>query len=165
VKAEERNALRFILEDDLYLLDADKPHYANSPEPQPAIETPEPVFNYLGSNKKSFLIVTYYDNEEHIAPDHLNALESVFGRIGYTRDDVAILNLNKHAADHAQLSDYFKPKILVMLGSNAIPNGLKPELNKIREHQGVKILYTFGFDEMMTSTENKKAFWEQMKTL
>jgi hypothetical protein len=27
------------------------------------------------------------------------------------------------------------------------------------------VLYSFSFDGMMSSNENKKAFWDQMKTL
>jgi hypothetical protein len=30
---------------------------------------------------------------------------------------------------------------------------------------GYMALYSFSFDEMMSSNDNKKAFWEQMKTL
>jgi hypothetical protein len=30
---------------------------------------------------------------------------------------------------------------------------------------GCNTLFTFSFDEMMNSNDNKKAFWEQMKQL
>ena len=56
MKVEDTNALRFILEDEIYLLNADKSLYASPPKSQPEIETQQPVFNYLGSNKKNFLV-------------------------------------------------------------------------------------------------------------
>ena len=54
MKVEDNNALRFILQDEIYLLDEDKNSSGSAPTRQPEIQTLEPVFNYLGSNKKSF---------------------------------------------------------------------------------------------------------------
>ena len=171
MKVEDTQALHFILEDDIYLLNEDKLNYNNPPvssthTPQPEIETPEINFNYLGTNKKNFLILTYYPSHDFIADDHLTALESVLSRKSHNRDDVAILNVAKHASEYAVLIDYFKPTTLLILGQESVPPGInQPKFNQVEKLDGRTILCTFSFDDMMTNTENKKAFWEQVKTL
>ena len=166
MKVEDPNALRFILQDDIYLLDEDKRDDNQTPALQPQIETPQVNFNYLGSNKKNFLVLVNYSGHEFIPDDHLVALESVLTRKGYSRDDVAILNTAKTDTGYEFLTAYFKPGKLVILGEGSIPMGIKPpKFNQLENRDGLDVLYTFSFDAMMTSTDNKKAFWDQIKTL
>src|ERR1700748_1513368 len=103
MKVEYPNALRFILQDDIYFLEEDKFNYnqpGNYPEPapEPIVETEKVNFNYLGFNKKNFLILVNYPGHEFMADEHVSALESVLNRINHTRDDVAILNTAKKPA-------------------------------------------------------------------
>ena len=81
MKVESDQALRFILQDDIYLLHEDKLKYASPGsqqtsvlQPQSETVTPKPIFNYLGANKKGLLVLTYYPNTDFIADDHLAAL-------------------------------------------------------------------------------------------
>jgi hypothetical protein len=166
VKVEHPNALRFLLQDELYLLDEDKSLYNTLIKPEPQIETPPPNFNYLGANKKNFLILVNYPSHEFIADEHLLALESILGRREHKREDVAILNLAKNNTAFDLISTHFTPKTLLILGQESLPEGLTlPQFNQ-REKQGdLHILYTFSFDAMMSNTDNKKVFWEQMKNL
>jgi hypothetical protein len=223
VRAENPAALRFILQDDIYLLQSDKvavpqvpattvadavepapapenatltpslattaPPIAIPPAATPAIvqeptatatiivtpsipqitatETPAARFNYMGGNKKNFLIITHYTIEEHIATDHLAALQSILKRLAYEIDDVAILNLAK--ATITTVTDivaYFKPEKLLILGEAAVPAGMGvPPVNQYKKMKNGTFLRSFSFDEMMSSTDNKKVFWEQMKNL
>ena len=167
MKVEDNNALRFLLQDEIYLLNDDKVQYANPIIPAPVIETPKPVFNYLGSNKKNLLVLVHYADQDVMKEDHLTALESVLSRLGHTREDVAILNISKHDwTDHQQLLAHFTPAKMVILGQKALPNGIAQlNLNQAQKAGTTTTLYTFSFDEMMTNVENKKAFWEQMKNL
>ena len=127
MKIEAPNALRFIFQDEIYLLDEDKSSYntVSVPEPAPEIKTPEPVFNYMGANKKNFLVLVSYTVHEFIADDHLTALESVLGRKGYNREDVAIFNIAKNPVEFELISGHFSPKILLILGKEAMPAGLE----------------------------------------
>jgi hypothetical protein len=46
----------------------------------------------------------------------------------------------------------------------ALPAGIAvPGLNSPRQLAKASVLYSFSFNEMMDSPDNKKAFWEQMK--
>lgn len=166
MKVEDPNALRFILQDELYLLNEDKSLYNTITKPQPLIETPRPNFNYLGSNKKNFLILVNYAGHEFIPDDHLTALESILGRKGHSREDVAILNIAKNTDEFESITAHFEPKTLLILGQESIPSGMQqPQFNIPEKHEHADVLFTFSFDAMMTNMENKKSFWEQMKTL
>jgi hypothetical protein len=205
VKVENPVALRFVLQDDLYLLNADKAFYENRETSQPIIEeiskpeiklpinvpviqeaepeintqtnipviqetipeikTPEPAFNYLGKNLKNFLILVHYPDQDFIADAHLAALQNILKRKDFELDDVVILNMAKYSETTiAQLAAFFKPVKLLLLGSSAIPQGMTSlTLNTPKTSGARTALYSFSFDEMMASVDNKKIFWEQMK--
>ena len=190
MKVENPVALRFILQDELYLLSADKTLYEKKAIPDHVIEAPipevktqvvdpiieEPLpevktqtvnFNYLGQNLKSFLILVHYPDLEFIDDSHLAALTNIIKRKDLSVDDIAIVNLALHTnAQYDELVKFFKPAKLLVLGKSALPQGIAQlTLNAPKPLGGVTTLYSFGFNEMMDSVEHKKAFWEQMKTL
>ncbi|TSD63907.1 hypothetical protein FFF34_015180 [Inquilinus sp. KBS0705] len=173
MKVDNPNAYRFILEDEIYLLEKDKVSRPQ-PVPQPVaptpvieIKTPDVVFNYMGKNNKAFLILVNYSGEQFIPAAHLTALENILKGKQLGLDDVAIFNLNNYADTGIdQLTQYFKPAKLLVLGQNAMPNGISTlTLNQPTQIGGIAALYSFGFDDMMDNVANKKAFWEQMKKL
>ena len=186
------NQLRYFLQDDLYLLNADKQAYIN-PQPQqnltveelPVAASPKPVsdkaptppapvidetpaitFKYLGGNQKRFLVLCHYPTAEYMAEAHLTALLNTVTRLNFTQQDLAIVNLfNYPAATYQELLNFFNPAKLLVLGAAALPAGL-PSINQ-NEVQAIaqcQALYTFSFDEMMGNKENTKAFWNQIKT-
>jgi hypothetical protein len=190
VKVENPVALRFILQDELYLLSADKTlyekkaipdHIIKAPipevkaqvvdsiieEPLPEVKTQAVNFNYLGQNLKSFLILVHYPDLEFIDDSHLAALTNIIKRKDLSVDDIAIVNLARHAnAQYDELVKFFKPAKLLVLGKSALPQGIAQLiLNAPKPLGGITGLYSFSFGEMMDSVEHKKAFWEQMKTL
>lgn len=213
MKVDNPQALRFIMQDEIYLLDKDKgvniilpvtapdvtekqkpvtvPAEANeqpaqiapvvkeqpfsppapiavAPQtPEPIIQTVEAEFNYLGKNNKKFLVLVNYATEKHITEAHLAALQNILKRKDLDLDDVAILNVNKYApVKLAALAAYFAPTRLVIMGKDALPEGIgNLPLNQPLQGKKTHVLYSFSFDEMMSSNDNKKIFWEHMKTL
>ena len=174
--------LHYFLQDDLYLLKTDQEGYRN-PQAQPVPtaattpeitiadspvitkQTPATTFKYLGDNQKHFLVLCHYPDVEYMADAHLTALISTVTRLNYTQPDLAIVNLAQYpTTDWQQLADFFEPQKLLVLGSNAQPNGL-PKLvqNETDQADGCMALYTFSFDEMIGQKENTKAFWNQIK--
>ena len=179
MKIENPAALRFIMQDEIYLLNKDKMLYQADEAPL-TIETPQtagtsviiektlPVsFNYLGGHKKSFLVIVHYTEHEFIEEKHLTALEAIFKRLEFSLDDIAILNrANYTDAPFEHLMDYFKPQKLLLLGQKSLPTDMETlTLNVPKRLDNCNALFSFSFDEMMDSTDNKKAFWEQMKQL
>ena len=160
-------ALRFIMQDELYLLNSDKVLYDAPAAPHPIAETLAVSFNYLGGNKKKFLVVTHYPDQEFIPDKHLAALENILKRLDFSLDDAAIFNIARHsglAFEH--LNNFFKPQKLLLLGANTLPEGMEaPAFNKTAALNNCSTLFSFSFDEMMENNENKKVFWEQMKQL
>ena len=143
------------------------PVVASSQPLNTVVETPKAGFNYLGSNQKNFLILVNYANEEHIATDHLAALQSMLKRKELSLDDVAILNVHRYLpVKLADLAAYFTPTRLVIMGGDSLPDGIgKLPLNQPLQGKKTHVLYSFSFDEMMGSNDHKKTFWEHMKTL
>ena len=156
MKVENPVALRFILQDELYLLKADKAMYENlaiagpeienivnvapiAKEPIPIIKQAEPAapapevktlpisFNYLGKNQKSFLVLVHYPETEFIDDAHLTALTNIIKRKDLSVDDIAIVNLAKQVnITYNELLSFFKPSKLLVLGSKALPQGIPP---------------------------------------
>jgi hypothetical protein len=162
-------AYSFIIQDDIFLLDADKQLFKGSEKPAPQAilvkETPAPSFKYLGAYKKQYLVLTHYSGAEFIADAHLTALHNTLKRLDYDPGDIAVFNLATNpAADFEQIINFFKPQKLLILGNGALPHGISaPVQNTPQPVSGISTLFTFGFDEMMDSQENKKAFWEAIK--
>jgi hypothetical protein len=197
VKVENPAAFRFLLEDELYLLNADKMlydkiaepeltaavpsspvvEYTNpepvttspslTPEPQPVIQTPAADFKYQGKNLKNFLVLTHYQADEFIKAEHLTALENILKRKELGPDDVAIFNLaNYGETKFSQLKPFFKPTKVLVLGGDALPRDIKVlKPNKPVTSNGITVLYTFSFNEMMDNVDHKKTFWELVKML
>jgi hypothetical protein len=167
MKIENPIAFSFIMPEELYLLNKDKTSVAAYKEPLPVTKTQPDNFNFMGGNKKNFLIIVQYPELEFIDDKHLTALESILKRLNFSMDDTAIFNIAKFAgATMKQLTDFFKPQKLLLLGQQALPPGIGPvALNKVLLLNNCPALFSFSFDEMMDNNENKKAFWEQMKQL
>jgi hypothetical protein len=132
-----------------------------------AVSTPVTEFKYMGDHKKSFLILVHYAEHEFINDEHLTALTNILKRMELAIADVAILNMAKYGDNtFEQITGHFKPQKLLLMGSDALPKGIEPlTVNQPQSVNNCKLLYTLSFDEMMSSNENKKAFWEQMKSL
>lgn len=197
MKVENPAAFRFLLEDELYLLNADKMLYDKivepeptaavpsspviehikpepvtatpslPPEPQPVIQTPVAEFKYQGKNLKNFLVLTHYKADGFIKTEHLTALENILKRKDLGPDDVAIFNLaNYSETKFSQLKPLFKPTKVLVLGGDALPQDIKVlKPNKPVTSNGITVLYTYSFDEMMDNVDHKKTFWELVKTL
>jgi len=162
-------AYSFIIQDDIYLLDADKQLFKGPEKAAPGAivvkETPAPSFKYLGAYKKLYLVLSHYTGAEFIADAHLTALHNTLKRLDYEPGDIAVFNLATYPdTKFEQIVDFFKPQKLLILGSRALPHGTStPMQNAPQPVLGINTLFTFGFHEMMDSQENKKTFWEAIK--
>lgn len=167
MKVENPLAFSFIMQDELYLLKSDKNTPIEANIPAIITETQPPEFNFMGGNKKSFLIITHYTAKDFIDEAHLAALENVLKRLGLETADVAIFNRAKYAdAGAAEILGHFKPQKLLLLGKRAVPANLgELTLNTPKQLGNCNTLFSFAFEEMMDNNEHKKAFWEQMKQL
>ena len=168
-------ALHFIMQDDLFFLEQDRKAYADAEiavaEPvkeaaavEPILESKPVEFTFMGK-KGGMLILVHYPALEFIHDAHLTALENILKRKDIAIGDVAILNMAKHTGTgFEEIINYFGAKKILLLGKQAIPAGIAAlQLNVPQQLADRIALYSFSFDEMMDSPENKKAFWEQMK--
>jgi len=169
LKATNPISLQFLLNEDIYLVD---PIQANQAENAPAVEKEAPTampetvaFDYLGENNKYFLLLINDPGSKSMAPKELEALQSILTAKKMELKDVALVNMNNYpSATFQQLKAYFACNRVVLFG--IAPQQLQiPSIasNQISEHAGTKLLATFGFSEMMSNVDKKKAFWNVMK--
>ncbi|RYE18381.1 MAG: hypothetical protein EOP51_22080 [Sphingobacteriales bacterium] len=173
MKVENPAAFCFIMQDDIYLLNADK-QLLNQPqseiavpvnESEPVIETQKPAINYFGKNLKYFVVLVFYPAQDVMNDGHFTALQSTLQRIGLSIDDIAIVNLAiTPDVLLEEITAQLSPQKILILGKDAVPAGSTAMPFNVRQTAGnIAFLHTFSFGEMMTSNENKKAFWEQVK--
>lgn len=167
MKIENPLALRYILSDDLYLLNSDKHQFTGVASKEEITALPALNLNYFGGNKKNFLVIVHYVDATFINEQHLSALESTLKRLNFGLDDVAIFNISGNDEIMFQaVADFFKPQKLLILGKETLLPGNEPlPFNNITTLANCRTLHTFSFSQMMDNTENKKTFWEQMKQL
>lgn len=167
MKIENLAAFPYFMGNEVYLLPSEREALQNNATEIPEVPMMVVSFNYLGNNKKNFLVLTNYTDADFISPNHSVALESTLKRLGFEMDDLAILNIAKYPnIVFDELIKFFEPNKILILGKSAQPETKIPVLlNKIAIHGNTKILTTFSFEEMMDNAGNKKIFWELMKQL
>lgn len=165
---ENGTALQILMNDDLYLTQADlqqESFVAALAEPEIVI-LEKPVareIKFIGEYLQNFLILT----EELIQDTHLKALESTLLRKRLSLNDIAIINFSaQDSLSFEELNASFMPQKLVLFGLNPETINLpKTELNQLTSFDNCQILYTYSFDEMLGNKEKTKAFWEPMKNI
>jgi len=176
VDIENPLALHFIMQDELFFLKEDREKQAllapiapvmdivEEEKPVAVATEPKPGFTYTGK-KGDLLILVHYADQEFIHETHLSALENILKRKNLAIADVAILNMTKNTGtDFESLVDYFNPQKILVLGDQSLPKGIAGlNLNQPNQTGSSNLLYSFSFDEMMDSPDNKRTFWEQMK--
>jgi hypothetical protein len=171
MKIEHPNALRFLLESDIYLLPEDRTVTTTTTADEPTAVKNEQVkpltFKYLGKNLRNFLIVTDYPGIDFIEEAHLSALYNSLQKKQDSMhpDDVAIFNYNSAVDSKKEdLLAYFKPGCILFLGIDPQKLGWKQlTLNTPDQQDGTAVLYTYSFNEMLGNKEKTIAFWNPMK--
>ncbi|WP_256013299.1 hypothetical protein [Desertivirga xinjiangensis] len=173
LKATHPVSLQYLMTEELYLIDpidleavkdVSQTNIRESQAESPA-PPPQPSFDYLGENNKYFLLLVDYPGHQVMAPKELEALQSILTAKKMSLGDVAVMNVATNpAASLQQLKTFFACSKVVLFGLNPERFGL-PALspNKISEHEGIQLLNTFNFSEMLNDVEKKKIFWNVMK--
>ena len=177
MEIENPMALHFIMQDELFFVKEDREKQASIAHAIPvraiveeektgtvAPPVSKPEFSYTGK-KGELLILVHYPDQEFIHEAHLSALENILKRKNLAVDDIAILNMAKNTGtDFETLVNYFVPQKILVLGEQSLPEGMvQLDINQPKQTGTSNLLYSFSFDEMMDSPENKRTFWEQMK--
>ena len=173
------NALRFLMNEDLYnpcdAVQSDirtviPEETITKPTTEPARETEkekfqEVSFNYLGENNRYFLIVVDDKTHPELNTPHKEMLMKIMAAKKLELRDLAILNLAKYPdSDFGQLKDFFSCNRIALFGIDPQKIGL-PGMgaNQPAKHLDVKVLATFGLEEMSSNTDKKREFWNVMK--
>ncbi len=139
-----------------------------APGPAPSAEEAgvAPPLPALGSNARHFVFVVNEPAFPFMVPAELESLKKMLAASSMSMDDVAVVNIAGADLSDGQLQRLFQPAYLVLLGVQPQQAGL-PEVpvNEPTGWQGIQLLYTYSFGEIMERTEKKRLFWECFKTL
>lgn len=168
-----RNALRLLMTEDLYIIDKDASQSTvqATSEPEqilPEVKTEESKqisFSYLGENNRYFLILVDDASHPELNTAHKEMLMKIMAAKKLEMRDLAIVNLAKYqGVSFDELKAFFSCNRLTLFGIAPQVIGL-PAIgsNEPVNHLGTKILATFSLGEMSSNTDKKREFWNVMK--
>ena len=157
-------ALRYFLNETVYAFAIAKKD--DEPKEEPLVK-PSPVYQFLGGNKKQILYIVDNQAHDYFSTGALDAFSRTINALGLSIEDIAVFNVGKHSPTYFdQICTYFNPQKVILAGASPTQLALNNlSLNDPITLNNVKVLYTFSFEEMLTDTERKKTFWQQVKTL
>ncbi|SKB63329.1 hypothetical protein [Daejeonella lutea] len=174
------NALRFLMTEDIYdlgdALDSATPQPApitiltNEDRKLPLVEDipaeMKPLsFDYLGENNRYFLVIVDDKTHPSLNSTHKEMLMKIMAAKKLELRDLAILNFAKYPnSTFSDLKDFFSCNRITLFGIDPQRLGL-PAIgaNQPARHEDVKVLATFGLEEMSSNTDKKREFWNVMK--
>lgn len=162
MKASDPAALQYLMTEDIYLISEEQ--LSQSTE---VGEENGPAFNYLGENNKFMLLLIQEDSHPNLRSNELEALGNILGAKRMSLKDVAIVNQRQYkSSTWREYKDYFACSSIVLFGIDPTEIGLRTlPKNAITDFEGMQVLFTYSFAEMLGSTDKKREFWNQMKKL
>lgn len=127
-----------------------------SSEPARKLER-TPQFPFYGKNEKKYLFLTDEKQHEWMPQAAMDAFIKTLAALKLAENDVALLNLAKLAGAPSvdQLTSFFKPKVVVNLGTAFV----------WPEQGDVNVFHTHTFSDMLADAEKKRVFWTTIKRL
>lgn len=162
MKASDLVALQYLMTEDIYLI-SEKELATTSAESQDS----SPAFNYLGENNKFMLLLIQEDSHPNLRSNELEALASILGAKRMSIKDVAIVNQRKYSSSTwKDFKAYFACSSIVLFGIDPQEVKIRPlPKNAITAFEGIQVLFTYSFAEMLNNVDKKREFWNQMKKL
>ena len=162
LKATDLSALRYLMTDDIYVVREDpQSEITNEKEEQNS------TFEYLGENNKFQLLLISEQTHSNLQSKELEALQKILSAKRMSLKDIAIVNQRKYRNNGwKELKNYFACSSIVLFGIEPTAIQIrKLPLNAITDFEGMQILSTYSFTEMMANEDKKREFWNQMKKL
>ncbi len=171
LKTSHPLALHFLMTEDIFSVD-------DLQDPAPAVAAPPtekeedtgdtvPVFDYQGENNRYMLLLHDNPSQKLMPSGELDTLKTILLAKKMDIKDVAIVNIAQYpSATWRQLKGYFACSSIVLLG---VPPG-RLQINEIQQNavtpfEGMNVLRTYSFSEMLNNNDRKRAFWNEMKKL
>lgn len=155
-------ALRYLMDDTIFDFEV-----GSAPEGVQASD-PMPLFNFMGMNKSHILYLIENVDENYFSPSALDAFTKTLHALQLSVDDVAVLNLAQieRKVNFEEIVSFFTPQKVIFAGPAPVNMGLTgQEINRASTQKAIRLLYTYSFEEMLTDTNKKKAFWQAVKAL
>ena len=154
----------FDLFDEFYLIDDEMQFQPVKGKEIPKITNTEFVFK--GTNKKKMVFV-HQDKGQLAEKDRLMIENLVTKAIGWSMDDIALLNLSQNTPATIQsIKDFFKPEQIIFWGCDEFlkANGIPQKHHEVLRGKEMKVLTVQPVSFYQTA-ELKKVLWQSIRAL
>lgn len=161
-------ALTLLLTDDLYRI-KEKNTPLNTPVAKPEITvTDEPLKEKLfyGPMENGCLILLDEKGFERLSPETEDVLTKAFNARKGDFNQTGLINLAVKPVSFDGIKAHIKPKTMLILGIDAQAIGFDNlAYNTPLTRDGIRILYTYKMQDILSDESRKKLFWEGFKLL
>lgn len=150
INTVDPTALRYLMTETVFDI---AERAADTPLEPPTV----PPFIFFGRNKRNYLFLTHEKQYEWMPEAAMDAFIKTLAALKLAEDDVALLNLATLTEPPTvrQLSSFFKPRVVVNLGTPFT----------WPEQEEVTVFHTHAFGDMLADAEKKRVFWTTVKQL
>lgn len=142
------------------LIDANTNDIVQNPET--VITAAEPVWEYLGNNKKNILFVVNYSNATYLPDEELSFLTNILTASKLDLGDVAIINLRNYPQkDYKDILNHFNSKTIFLFGIEPVDFGLPVDFPhfQVQSFANNTFLYTPALEERHSDKLFKSKLW------
>ena len=127
----------------------------------------EPLFKFLGSNKKNILVIVSKEETAFLEDAELNFLSSVLTACKFSLADVAIVNRFKNAADYSSLIHFFNSRYVLLF--DVEPQAINLPFNfphfQIQKFEQCTYLSAPALSKIEPDKATKTKLWNSLKNL
>lgn len=163
-------ALRFLMSETIFSSAVENSPAENSSIVTDSIESDlslsdnkEPDLLFLGANERNILFLVQNPQENYFSAEAEDAFLKTLTALKLNLNDVAVFNRSKSEKSLIEINEALDPKVCIYCEGENETN--KNDFNKITEVEGIAYLYTYSFEEMLTDTNKKRAFWNAIKEI
>lgn len=159
-------ALLYFLTETLFDVGMDLPLPSESVASHPA--KPAVEISFFGGNEKNILFVVANQDDLFFSREAELAFLKTMNALNLDLNDVAVINLHKldRPVFFERIRKKFLPKSCIFLGSEPAEAGLNAMAAHLwKEENGVRLLKSYAFEEMLTDKQKKRMFWDAIKLL
>lgn len=118
---------------------------------------------YWGDFGKALVYFVDNPDADYFSEAAKEAFLKTLTALKLTLSDVAVINLYRLSFSISDIKKQLNPKILVY--STGPREGYEQRFNQFFDEEASQVLITYTFEEMLTSNEKKRAFWNAIKEM
>lgn len=151
-----------------FLVKEEKKKTMPATAPEAPVTSASATLNFLGNNNKKITVVVNESDALHLSDSSLDLLTSILGACKLSFNDIAVLNLSKHAGTTYQyITEQMNAATVLLFGVSPAEISLPlhfPEY-QIQKYNQQTYLYAANFNVLRTDKTEKTKLWNSLKII